>query len=526
MLRVAGGASSTATAYADEDRLVAAVREGDDAAFELIFRRYRERIGSYVRRLVGDHARAEDITQEVFLAALRRMRQTQGRILLKPWLYEIAKNASIDHFRRSRRAEEISYEGDGRLAPADYDRLVAPVPSPDDAIDTKHRLDTLCGAFGSLSDIHHEVLILRELEGRSYREIGDRLGLTRPAVESTLFRARRRLSEEYDELASGRRCARVQGTIMLAASSGDLGSRDLRRVAKHLSHCRPCRRHAAALGVSGEFLSTPRRGMARVAALIPWPALFLRRVALPRRNGGLLRGSAQAARVQEWSAGLSQAGDGMAAVWSKLVVSAVAVAAVGMGAGMPSGAVRRAHVRTIPPHTVQRGIVAPFQQMLGTMWKRGHLGAGIRARGFIERNGGLGRSRGFGLRSAPGDPRPRLGPGGGRPGAGHGRAHGSGGGQGSLRGLPNLYDSGPRGQGPLRQTVGQAVRTVRPALERAGIGRGTVSSSVVHAAAARRSVAAAGSAASRAGAPARPVAGPPPQAGAVGPNPPPTPTRG
>ena len=52
--------------------------------------------------------------------------------------------------------------------------------------------------------------MLRELEGLSYEEIGERMGMSRPVVESTLFRARRRLSEEYDELVCGRRCEHVQ----------------------------------------------------------------------------------------------------------------------------------------------------------------------------------------------------------------------------------------------------------------------------------------------------------------------------
>ena len=81
-------------------------------------------------------------------------------------------------------------------------------PAPDDAVAAKQELDQLCGAFGGLSDAHHEILLLRELEGLSYREIGDRMGMSRPAVESTLFRARRRLTEEYDELVSGARCLR------------------------------------------------------------------------------------------------------------------------------------------------------------------------------------------------------------------------------------------------------------------------------------------------------------------------------
>ena len=111
-----------------DHQLVSRVRRGDDRAFELLYQRYQRRIAGYVFGMVKDHGRAEDITQEVFVSALRRMRQTERPIAFKPWIYEIAKNACIDAYRRSRRAEEISYDADERLAPADQVQLVAHDP--------------------------------------------------------------------------------------------------------------------------------------------------------------------------------------------------------------------------------------------------------------------------------------------------------------------------------------------------------------------------------------------------------------
>jgi RNA polymerase sigma factor (sigma-70 family) len=245
------GKTATAAAVASEPTdhdLVACVRDGDDRAFELLYDRYSGRIGAYVLGMVKDYARAEDVTQEVFLSALRRMRETERPIAFKPWVYEIARNACIDQFRRGSRAEELSYDADGALAAADHGRLVSADPSPDAAIDAKQRLDHLCGAFGGLSDTHHRILVMRELEGLSYREIGERLGMSRPAVESTLFRARRRLTEEYDELVSGRRCEKVR-TVVDAAEVRLLGARDRRRMMRHLASCQPCRRHARLGGV-------------------------------------------------------------------------------------------------------------------------------------------------------------------------------------------------------------------------------------------------------------------------------------
>src|SRR3712207_2095338 len=77
---------------ASDHKLVAAVRRGDDRAFEALYLRYRRRIHAYVVGMVKDHQRAEDVTQEVFVSALRRMRATERPIAFKPWIYEIAKN--------------------------------------------------------------------------------------------------------------------------------------------------------------------------------------------------------------------------------------------------------------------------------------------------------------------------------------------------------------------------------------------------------------------------------------------------
>src|SRR3954466_10964373 len=171
-------APRAATLQSDNE-LVAAVRRGDDRAFEELYGRYSRRISSYIFGMVKDHARAEDLTQDVFVSALRRMRDPDRPIAFKPWVYEIAKNACIDQFRRSRRAEEVSYDAEEGLAPGDYGRLVSREPVPDAALAAKQQLDHLCGAFGGLSDAHHEILVLRELEGLSYREIGERMGLSR-----------------------------------------------------------------------------------------------------------------------------------------------------------------------------------------------------------------------------------------------------------------------------------------------------------------------------------------------------------
>src|SRR4051794_41790047 len=90
---------SVTARLADED-LVERVRRGEEAAFELLFERHRVRVLSHVQGLVRDRHRAEDVTQEVFVSALRRIRATDAPIAFRPWIHEIAKNACIDAHRR------------------------------------------------------------------------------------------------------------------------------------------------------------------------------------------------------------------------------------------------------------------------------------------------------------------------------------------------------------------------------------------------------------------------------------------
>src|SRR3954454_5148117 len=138
-MSAAGGVIATGIAASDTD-LVAGVRAGDDCAFEELYRRYQRRIASFVRRVVRDEARAEDVAQEAFLSALRRLRATDSEITFKPWIYEIARNAAIDSYRRTNRAEELPMDSEELLRPSDRWRLVG-TAVPHTALVAKERLD-------------------------------------------------------------------------------------------------------------------------------------------------------------------------------------------------------------------------------------------------------------------------------------------------------------------------------------------------------------------------------------------------
>jgi len=433
---------ATAGCEAADAELVAAVRAGDDTAFEELYRRYQPRIARFVCGMLRDSARCEDVAQEAFLSALRRMRATDAEINFKPWIYQIARNAAIDSYRRGSHAVEVSMDADDGLRASDRHRLVGLDESPDAALVTKERLDHLQGAFDELSDVHTRVLVMRELEGMSYREIGERLDLTRPAVESALFRARRRLESEYEELSEGRRCEAMALTIARIAQ-GVQRATDTQRLARHARRCHSCRRHARELGI--EPLSALGALRRKAAALLPLPWIF-------RRFGGDGGGIT----------GFFGSGAGTAPLAERAaaLVAVVALAGAG-GAALGTGVLRGDREAT------GNGRVAAERSAAGTgEQQRGDTGAatggerrgtrrapGRRASG--QAGGRAGRSPGEGTGTGAGS---QDGPGAGAPRV---SAPSVGGGDSGLPKLPRT-DSGP--QQPAVQTELRLPETPRVTL--------------------------------------------------------------
>ena len=135
------------------------------------------------------------------------------------------------------------------------------------------------------------------------------------------------MTEEYDELVTGRRCVRVQ-SIIAGAAEGMLGVRDRRRLARHLSYCQPCRRHARMLGVEAPSRTSIA---AKVGALFPLP--FLRRRGI--EGTGLHRSAAGQASgaLAQWTASAGVVAEPLTN-WAKAAVTVAAVAIAGVGAGV------------------------------------------------------------------------------------------------------------------------------------------------------------------------------------------------
>jgi RNA polymerase sigma factor (sigma-70 family) len=226
-----------------DEHLVCLVRSGSSAAFEALFRRYHERIVAYVRGIVSDQPGADDIVQDVFISAYRSLLASDREIAFRPWVYEIAKNAGIDQLRRARRASVVSIDSED-FGDRDEGRLAEVASSTHAQVSRRQKLESLKMAFNELPQRQHDVLMMRELEGLSCERIGSRIGLSRTAVESVLFRARKRLKTEFDDISTGERCTRAQATIA-KLSSCRIGTREQRQLSGHLRDCAACRREAA-----------------------------------------------------------------------------------------------------------------------------------------------------------------------------------------------------------------------------------------------------------------------------------------
>jgi RNA polymerase sigma factor (sigma-70 family) len=293
-----------------------------------------------VRSSVRDEGRTEDLVQEIFFSAHSRLSSLDHPSAFRTWLYQIARNACLDEARRRSRQEDLILGWD-EFPPPD-ERIVIHNHDADRALSQKEELANLTQALDGLPQSQHDALVLRELEGMSYDEIGRRMRLSRHAVESVLFRARRGLKGEYSEIQTGRRCRRMQLLMTeIADGMGDL--RERRKLIRHMRDCSPCRREAARLGLAG--LAAPsdeRRGLerafSRVAGFLPLPAFFGRRATEAEQFSGASSFAAQAqgAAIQLTAMGSDHV---VSAIHKAAAVMAAVAVVGGSGVAMQSAGV-------------------------------------------------------------------------------------------------------------------------------------------------------------------------------------------
>ncbi|MBU6349921.1 MAG: sigma-70 family RNA polymerase sigma factor [Chloroflexi bacterium] len=169
-------------AEASEEALLAAAMEYDDAALSELYDRYEVKIFTYIYRRTGDESLAEDLTSQVFLKMLESIRdQKAWRSSFSGWLYKIAHNLVIDHYRRRGRQSAVELDDTTPLA-AERQSLESQVEQSLDA-------ERLRAAIRRLTEEQAEVVSLRFLEGYSINEVAAMMSRSEGAIKALQYRA-------------------------------------------------------------------------------------------------------------------------------------------------------------------------------------------------------------------------------------------------------------------------------------------------------------------------------------------------
>ncbi len=180
----------------EEQEWVRRSRKGDKEAFSRLVEKYRKRIYNLTYGMLGNREDALDMTQEAFLKAYRSLQGFRGGSDFYTWLYRIAYNRVIDHYRKEGRKRHVEY--DDTYVPSDEESIRTSPSSyfqPGRELDRKELGRVINNAIQSLPEQQRAVIVLREVEGLSYDEISASLGIRRGTVMSRLHYARQRLQE-------------------------------------------------------------------------------------------------------------------------------------------------------------------------------------------------------------------------------------------------------------------------------------------------------------------------------------------
>lgn len=206
---------AAAPATLSDEEVVERVLAGDTSLFEILMRRYNQRLFRVARGIVTDDAEAEDVAQEAYVRAFRELATFRGEARFSTWLTRIACHEAMARARKRRRLVPIA-GGEPPDPPAE-------TRGPERDLENRELQAVLRDAVELLPDPLRTVFCLREIEGLSTEQTADALGLTVENVRVRLHRAKRSLRQALDErigkevrrlyLFDGPRCDRLVETV-------------------------------------------------------------------------------------------------------------------------------------------------------------------------------------------------------------------------------------------------------------------------------------------------------------------------
>jgi len=178
----------------DDRHLIEDTLSGDPEAFGLLVRRHQSALFDLVLRVIGNHAEAEDIIQQVFIDAYRHLAEFRHGSQFFTWLYSIALNRARNHLRQRKTRRSVSLDG---LVPgpdkASVFQLPDSLPSPEEQVERKMNLDWIAGAIGGLPVEYQPIFVLHYFHNLPLDEVARRVGRPLGTVKVYLHRARKEL---------------------------------------------------------------------------------------------------------------------------------------------------------------------------------------------------------------------------------------------------------------------------------------------------------------------------------------------
>ena len=341
-----GGRSPLLRLQSDE-RLIRLLRDGNDAAFEVLFARYRTRLLAFCRHMLGSKEDAEDILQDVFAAAYNAILADGRAIHARPWLYRIARNRCLNHLRRP--------VPDGRDTMDD--QLSAGGASAADVVHKRADLRNLLDDVQKLPETQRTALLLREIDSMSYDQIAIAMETTVPSVKSLLVRARMSLAE-----ASEARQLTCDEVRMRLAEVAEGLRRTTPPIKRHVRDCEECASYRKELRKT----STAMAAVFPVAPLLAVKKLVLAKAAAVAGGAGSGGGAAATGTVATTGvAAGATGGAGAGGIAGGAAIGAAAskaVAGIAVTAIIAGGAVEAKRATT--GHRVKASTSAPAQSIV------------------------------------------------------------------------------------------------------------------------------------------------------------------